>query len=271
MFDFLLKYDPFTLALFATLFTWGMTSLGATVVFFFKTINKKYMNGMLGLAAGIMIAASFWSLLEPAFTIAESQGYTIPWIPVVIGFIGGAAFLFLIDKLLPHLHFESKPENTEGIKTNWNRSTLLVLAMTLHNIPEGLAVGVAFASIAGSGDPAFIMPAVILAIGMGVQNIPEGAAVSLPLRRDGMSRGRAFFWGQFSGFVEVIGGLIGVVAVMSALSILPYALAFSAGAMIYVVIEELIPQAQSDGKTDIPTIGAILGFTLMMILDNALG
>ncbi len=271
MFHFLEGYHPVLLAFLATLFTWLLTAIGASVVFFFKSLDKKFMNGMLGLAAGIMIAASFWSLLEPAFAISEEQGYRIPWIPVVSGFLGGTMFIFLIDKLLPHLHIGSKPENAEGIKTQWNRSTLLVMAITLHNIPEGLAVGVAFASIASTGDVSYIMPAIILAIGMGVQNIPEGAAVSLPLRRDGMSRGKAFFWGQFSGFVEVIGGLIGVVAVISAKSILPYALAFSAGAMIYVVIEELIPQAQSEGKTDIPTIGAILGFSLMMILDNALG
>lgn len=271
MLHFLEGYHPVTLAFFATLFTWGLTTAGASVVFFFRSIDKKFMNGMLGVAAGIMIAASFWSLLEPAFTISEEQGYQIAWLPVVGGFLGGTIFIFLIDKLLPHLHFESKPENTEGIRTKWNRSTLLVMAITLHNIPEGLAVGVAFASIANTSDISYIMPAIILTIGMGVQNIPEGAAVSMPLRRDGMSRGKAFFWGQFSGFVEVIGGLIGVIAVMSAKSILPYALAFSAGAMIYVVIEELIPQAQSEGKTDIPTIGAIFGFTLMMILDNALG
>lgn len=271
MFELLEGFHPVTLALIATLFTWFTTSLGASVVFFLGDIDRKFKDGMLGLAAGIMIAASFWSLLEPAFSIAEEQGYAIPWFPVVGGFLGGAAFLFLIDKLLPHLHFESKPENREGIKTKWNRNTLLVLAITLHNVPEGLAVGVAFASIADTSDITMIMPAVILAIGMGIQNIPEGAAVSLPLRRDGMSKGKAFFWGQFSGMVEVLGGLVGVLAVMAAHSILPYALAFSAGAMIYVVIEELIPQAQSEGKTDIPTIGAILGFTIMMLLDNVLG
>jgi len=271
MFDFLVDYHPVTLAFFATLFTWGMSTLGASVVFFFRTINKKYMNGMLGFAAGIMIAASFWSLLEPALQISEELGYSIPWVPVVGGFLSGTLFIFIIDKLLPHLHMNNKPENSEGIKTNWNRSTLLVMAITLHNIPEGLAVGVAFASIASTSDISYIMPAIILTIGMGVQNIPEGAAVSLPLRGDGMSRGKAFFWGQFSGFVEVIGGMVGVVAVLAATSILPYALAFAAGAMLYVVIEELIPQTQVDGKTDIPTIGAILGFTLMMILDNTLG
>ncbi len=271
MFDFLLGYDPVLLALFATLFTWGMTTVGASVVFIFKNIKPVYMNGMLGLAAGIMIAASFWSLLEPAFSIAEEQGFSMPWIPVTAGFLGGTLFIFLIDKILPHLHFGAKREQAEGIKTKWNRSTLLVLAITLHNIPEGMAIGVAFAAISTTSDMSLIMPAVVLAIGMGLQNIPEGAAVSLPLRREGMSQKKAFFWGQFSGFVEVIGGMIGVLTVVAVISILPYALAFSAGAMIYVVIEELIPQAQADGKTDIPTIGAILGFTIMMILDNILG
>jgi zinc transporter, ZIP family len=271
MLHYLEGLNPVLLALLATVFTWFTTSLGASVVFFLGDLDRKFKDGMLGFAAGIMIAASFWSLLEPAFTIAEDQGYSIPWIPVTGGFLAGAAFLFLIDKLLPHLHFGLAPENAEGIKTQWNRNTLLVLAITLHNIPEGLAVGVAFASIADTSDISMIMPAIILAIGIGIQNIPEGAAVSLPLRRDGMSKSKAFFWGQFSGMVEVFGGLVGVIAVMAAHSILPYALAFSAGAMIYVVIEELIPQAQSEGKTDIPTIGAILGFSIMMILDNALG
>lgn len=262
---------PVLLALLATTFTWFTTSLGASVVFLFKTVNKKYMDGMLGLAAGIMIAASFWSLLEPAFTIAEESGFSIPWLTVVGGFLMGAGFIFLIDKILPHLHIGSDPKFTEGIKTKWNRSTLLILAITLHNIPEGLAVGVAFASIANTGDLALIMPAITLALGMGLQNIPEGAAVSLPLRREGMSRGKAFFWGQFSGLVEVIAGVMGAIAVMAIHSMLPFALAFSAGAMIYVVVEELIPQAQADGKTDIPTIGAILGFAIMMVLDNAIG
>jgi len=268
--DFLLELSTLELALLATCFTWFTTSVGAASVFLFKSVNRKYMDGLLGLAAGIMIAASFWSLLEPAFAITEEK-YAIPWLPVTIGFIAGAAFILILDKILPHLHIGNDISQTEGIKTKWNRSTLLVLAVTLHNIPEGIAIGVVFASLTGYTEISHLMPAIILTIGMSIQNIPEGAAVALPLRREGMSRKKAFFWGQFSGMVEVLGGLIGVVAVLSAQSILPYALAFSAGAMMYVVVEELIPQAQSEGKTDIPTIGAIIGFAIMMVLDNAIG
>ena len=273
MFDWLLKYDAITQAFIATMFTWGVTALGASLVFFFKKINKTVLDGMLGFAAGVMIAASFWSLLAPAIDMAEEMGY-IPWLMVAAGFLGGGAFLWIVDKLLPHMHpglGPDKGDQTEGIKTTWQRSVLLVLAITLHNIPEGLAVGVAFGAVAYGLPSASLAGAVALAIGIGIQNFPEGAAVSIPLRREGLSRRKAFFYGQASGVVEPIAGVLGALAVIKMRPILPFALAFAAGAMIYVVVEELIPEAQNDRKTDIATIGAMVGFTVMMILDVALG
>lgn len=273
MFDWLLQFSPVTQALFATLFTWGVTALGASLVFFFKTINKGVLNGMLGFAAGVMIAASFWSLLAPAIDMAEELGQTA-WLTAAIGFLGGGMFLFLVDKLLPHLHMGLKTSEAEGIKTGWQRSVLLVLAITLHNIPEGLAVGVAFGAVAYGLPSASLAGAVALAIGIGLQNFPEGAAVSIPLRREGLSRRKAFLYGQASGIVEPIAGVIGALAVISMRPMLPYALAFAAGAMIYVVVEELIPEAQQgDGQSrlDIATIGCLLGFTVMMMLDVGLG
>lgn len=261
-------------ALIATLFTWGVTALGASLVFFFKTINKKVLNGMLGFAAGVMIAASFWSLLAPGIELAEELGQT-PYLTAVSGFLLGGAFLYLVDKILPHLHLGLDTTEAEGIKTTWQRSVLLVLAITLHNIPEGLAVGVAFGAVAsGTGTSATLAGAVALAIGIGLQNFPEGAAVSIPLRREGFSRKKAFLYGQSSGIVEPIAGVFGAFAVIRIQPILPYALAFAAGAMIYVVVEELIPEAQREeggSKTDISTIGAMLGFAVMMLLDVALG
>ena len=257
-------------ALCATLFTWFVTALGAAMVFIFKSINKTVLNGMLGFAAGVMIAASFWSLLAPAIEMAEAAG-TTAWIPAVVGFLCGGAFLLLVDKILPHLHIGHSDNEAEGIKTSWQRSVLLVLAITLHNIPEGLAVGVAFGAIAAGLPSAALPGAIALAIGIGLQNFPEGAAVSIPLRREGFSRFKSFLYGQASGVVEPIAGVLGAVAVVAMKPILPYALSFAAGAMIYVVIEELIPEAQLDRKTDIATIGAMLGFALMMVLDVALG
>jgi zinc transporter, ZIP family len=266
--------DPVVQALLATLFTWFLTALGASLVFFFKTINKKIFNGMLGFAAGVMIAASFWSLLAPAIEMAE--GANIPsWIPAVIGFLAGGAFLWLVDKTLPHLHLGSPIEEAEGIKTGWQRSILLVLSITLHNIPEGLAVGVAFGAIAADLPSASLAGAVALAVGMGIQNFPEGAAVSIPLRREGLSRMKSFLYGQASGVVEPLAGVLGAAAVIFMKPILPYALSFAAGAMIYVVVEELIPEAQMDKEnhenTHLATIGAMLGFAVMMMLDVALG
>lgn len=264
------SYNPIILALIATLFTWGITALGAAIVFFFKDINKKILNAMLGFAAGIMIAASFWSLLKPSIEMAEEIGI-IPWIPAVIGFLLGGVFLRLVDKFLPHLHLDKGVGEAEGVKTSLKRSILLVLAITLHNIPEGLAVGVAFGALADGGSGATLASAIALALGIGLQNFPEGAAVSVPLRREGLSRGKSFMFGQLSGIVEPISGVIGAVLVLTMKGILPYALAFAAGAMIFVVVEELIPESQADSGSDIATMGTILGFAVMMLLDVALG
>lgn len=257
-------------ALLATLFTWGLTALGAAMVFFFKSINRKVLDGMLGFAGGVMIAASFWSLLAPSIELAESMG--LPgWLPAVVGFLAGGLFLKLVDKVLPHLHIEAKLEDAEGPKTTWKRSVLLVLAITLHNIPEGLAVGVGFGAL-GAGIPSATMAgALALAMGIGLQNFPEGAAVSIPLRREGMSRWKSFWYGQLSGVVEPVAGFLGALLVVAMRPLLPYALAFAAGAMIYVVVEEVIPESQGSGNSDISTLGALGGFALMMFLDVALG
>ena len=265
-----LKLSPVVQALLATLFTWGVTALGAAMVFFFKEINKKILNAMLGFAAGVMIAASFWSLLNPAIEMAEEMG-TPRYIPAVIGFLFGGAFLFLVDRLIPHLHIGAPDEEAEGIHTQLHRSILLVLAITLHNIPEGLAVGVAFGAAASGLPGAAVASAIALAIGIGLQNFPEGAAVSIPLRREGLSRAKSFLYGQASGVVEPIAGMLGAVAVLAMKPLLPYALSFAAGAMIYVCVEELIPEAQRDSDTDSSSIGAMLGFAVMMFLDVALG
>ena len=265
-----LKLSPVVQALLATLFTWGVTALGAAMVFFFKEINKKILNAMLGFAAGVMIAASFWSLLNPAIEMAEEMG-TPGYIPAVIGFLFGGAFLFLVDRLIPHLHIGAPDEEAEVIHTQLHRSILLVLAITLHNIPEGLAVGVAFGAAASGLPGAAVASAIALAIGIGLQNFPEGAAVSIPLRREGLSRAKSFLYGQASGVVEPIAGMLGAVAVLAMKPLLPYALSFAAGAMIYVCVEELIPEAQRDSDTDSSSIGAMLGFAVMMFLDVALG
>jgi ZIP family zinc transporter len=268
--DKILEINPIVLALLATLFTWGLTALGASMVFFFKKINQKVLNGMLGFAAGVMIAASFWSLLKPAIEMSEEAGQP-GWIPAVIGFLCGGAFLLLVDKLLPHLHLGLSMDKAEGIKTSWQRSILLVLAITLHNIPEGLAVGVAFGALANNPDTGILAGAIALALGIGLQNFPEGAAVSIPLRREGFSRFKAFTFGQLSGVVEPIAGVLGAVLVLTVQPLLPYALSFAAGAMIFVVVEELIPESQTGQETDVSTIGAMLGFATMMLLDVALG
>ena len=270
MIEFLSQLHPIVQALVATLFTWFLTALGAAGVFFHKNVNRKMLDGFLGFAAGVMIAASFWSLLAPAIEMAES-GPLPAWVPAAIGFFTGAAFLFLVDKVLPHLHLGLPMSESEGIKTGWQRSVLLVTAITLHNIPEGLAVGVAFGAVAANMDAATLPAAIALAIGIGIQNFPEGLAVSVPLRREGLSRLKSFWYGQLSGVVEPVAGVIGAAIVLIAQPILPYALSFAAGAMIFVVVEELIPESQQEGNTDIPTIGAIMGFLVMMILDVALG
>ena len=257
-------------ALLATLFTWFVTALGAGLVFFFRTINRKVLDAMLGFAAGVMIAASYWSLLAPAIEMAEESSGPA-WIPATVGFLLGGVFLWTADKILPHLHLGFPMAEAEGLKTSWQRSVLLVLAITLHNIPEGLAVGVAFGALASDISAASLAGAIALALGIGIQNFPEGAAVSVPLRREGMSRLKSFWYGQLSGVVEPIAGVIGAAAVILIKPILPYALAFAAGAMIYVVVEELIPESQLDKNTDVATMGAMGGFAVMMTLDVALG
>lgn len=257
-------------ALLGTLFTWFLTALGAAQVFFFKEINRKALDGMLGCAAGVMIAASFWSLLAPAIALVEEAG-GISWLPPLVGFLSGGLFLWGVDRILPHLHPGFPTREAEGVKTSWQRSVLLVLAITLHNIPEGLAVGVAFGAAAAGQSTATIGAAVALAIGIGIQNFPEGAAVSVPLRREGVSRSKSFFYGQMSGVVEPIAGVAGAALVILMQPILPYALSFAAGAMIYVVAEELIPESQAEKHSDVATIGVMCGFALMMTLDVALG
>ena len=261
---------PVIQALLATLFTWGLTALGAAGVFLTREVSKRLLDAMLGFAAGIMIAASFWSLLAPAIEMSEEMGLP-SWLPPVVGFLGGGLFLWLIDHILPHLHLGEPIEHAEGLKTTWRRSVLLVTAITLHNFPEGLAVGVAFGAVA-AGLPAATLPgAMALALGIGLQNLPEGLAVSLPLRREGLSQGKSFLMGQMSGMVEPLAGVLGAAAVLLMQPLLPYALAFAAGAMIYVVVEELIPEAQRHDDTHMSTWGAMIGFALMMLLDVALG
>lgn len=257
-------------ALLATLFTWAVTAAGASPVFFTQRFHQKLMDGMLGMAAGVMIAASYWSLLAPAIEMSGGD-----WAPATLGFLLGGFFLYAIDKILPHLHIGKELPEAEGIPTHWQRAVLLVLAITLHNIPEGLAVGVAFGAAGQAADPhtarQLFLGAVALAIGIGLQNFPEGLAVAMPLRREGLPRLKAFWYGQLSGLVEPLAGMLGAWAVMSMAALLPYALAFAAGAMIFVVVEELIPESQRNGYSDFATGGTLLGFTLMMVLDVALG
>lgn len=270
MIDFLRGLHPVVQALLGTLFTWFLTLLGAAVAFFGKEVSRKMLDSMLGFAAGVMIAASYWSLLAPA--IEMSAGRAVPaWVPATVGFLLGGAVLRGIDMILPHLHAGLAVSQAEGLRTTWRQTTLLVLAITLHNIPEGLAVGVAFGA-AAAGLPAATLPAAIsLAIGIGIQNFPEGLAVAVPLRRAGYSRFKSFWVGQASGLVEPVAGVIGAVAVLVSQALLPYALAFAAGAMIFVVVEELIPEAQRGGNGDLATLGVMVGFAVMMVLDVALG
>lgn len=257
-------------ALLATIFTWGMTALGAAGVFFFREFNRRVMDAMLGFAAGVMIAASFWSLLSPALELAAS-GPLPAWLPALLGFAGGGAFLGAVDRLVPHLHLNFPRSEAEGPASSWRRSMLLTAAITIHNIPEGLAVGVAFGAAVSGLPGAAWASALALAIGIGIQNLPEGLAISLPLRREGFSRAKAFAVGQLSAVVEPVAAVLGALAVVSARSLLPYALSFAAGAMIFVVVEELIPESQRGGNTDLATAGALLGFAVMMVLDVALG
>ncbi len=268
--DIVKDLSPIAQALLATLFTWGVTALGAATVFTTREVSRRLLDMMLGFAGGVMIAASYWSLLAPA--IEMSEGGEVPvWLPAVSGFLFGGVFLLAIDKILPHLHLGFPREEAEGLKTTWHRAILLVLAITLHNIPEGLAVGVAFGAAASGVPSATLSGAVALAIGIGLQNFPEGIAVAVPLRREGLSTLKSFWYGQLSAVVEPIAGVIGAAAVIVMRPLLPYALSFAAGAMIFVVVEEVIPESQRGGNTDLATMGAMVGFAVMMLLDVALG
>ena len=269
MTGFFAGLSPVVQALLATCFAWGMTALGASLVFGTKNVPRKLLDAMLGFAAGVMIAASFWSLLAPAIELS-GDGSLPEWVPPVIGFLAGGVFLRLLDRLLPHLHPGMKMSEAEGIHTSWRRSVLLVSAITLHNIPEGLAIGVAFGAAASGIPGASLGAAIALAVGIGLQNFPEGTAVAMPLRREGMARSRSFFYGQLSATVEPVAAVIGAAAVIVAQPILPYALAFAAGAMIFVVAEELIPEAKR-GSPDIAAMSLMVGFAVMMTLDVALG
>ncbi len=266
--DYFESINPILAAFYATLFTWGLTAAGAALVFLFKGMNRAVLDGMLGFTGGVMVAASFWSLLAPGIEMSEGEGF-VKVIPAAVGFLLGAAFIFGLDKILPHLHINFK--ESEGIKTPWHKTTLLTLAITMHNIPEGLAVGVLFGGVAAGFDGATIGGAVALALGIGLQNFPEGFAVAVPLRRQGLSRTKSFMYGQASAIVEPIAAVLGAWAVMTFQPILPYALSFAAGAMIFVVVEEVIPETQQDKYTDIATMGFIGGFIIMMTLDVGLG
>ena len=264
------QLHPVWQALCGTLFTWWLTLMGAASGMIGKELSRRVLDLMLGFAAGVMIAASYWSLLAPAIEMAQ-HGPVPAWVPAAVGFLMGAVVLRLIDWVLPHLHPGLSMENAEGVHTHWRQTTLLVLAITLHNIPEGLAVGVAFGAVAANLPAASLSGAIALALGIGIQNFPEGLAVSAPLRRAGMSRAKSFWVGQASGLVEPVAGVVGAAAVLVFTAILPYALAFAAGAMIYVVVEELIPESQQGGNGDLATVGVMVGFTVMMVLDVALG
>ena len=266
--SFFENQHPITGAFYATIFTWLMTALGASLVFFVKKLNRMVLDGLLGFTGGVMVAASFWSLLSPGIEMSPGEGF-IKVLPSSIGFALGALFIFLLDKILPHIHINFK--DSEGIKTPWHRTTLLVLAITLHNIPEGLAVGVLFGGVSLGLPEATISGAVVLALGIGIQNFPEGVAVSMPMRRLGASRIKSFWYGQLSAIVEPLAAVLGAFAVTFFSPLLPYALSFAAGAMIFVVIEEVIPETQQDKYTDFATMGFILGFIIMMSLDVALG
>ena len=266
--SFFENQHPITGAFYATIFTWLMTALGASLVFFVKKLNRMVLDGLLGFTGGVMVAASFWSLLSPGIVMSPGEGF-IKVLPASIGFALGALFIFLLDKILPHIHINFK--DSEGIKTPWHKTTLLVLAITLHNIPEGLAVGVLFGGVSLGLPEATISGAVVLALGIGIQNFPEGVAVSMPMRRLGASRIKSFWYGQLSAIVEPLAAVLGAFAVTFFSPLLPYALSFAAGAMIFVVIEEVIPETQQDKYTDFATMGFILGFIIMMSLDVALG
>ncbi len=264
MINWFLNLNHVLQALLATLFTFGVTAMGAMIVIFFKKINKNFMDAMLGLSGGVMIAASFWSLLSPAIEMANSLKM-ISWLIVSLGFVSGGLLLFIGDKIFDKI--SKKRENNSSIK----RCLMLIFSITLHNIPEGMAVGIAFGSIAYGLDGATVLSACILALGIGIQNFPEGSAVSLPLRREGYSRFKSFLYGSLSGLVEPIAGVIGALLVLKMRFLLPFLLSFAAGAMIYVVVEEIIPESQTNKKKDLMALFTIFGFLIMMILDVMLG
>jgi len=264
--DIFVSLSPVLQAFIATLFTWAITAVGASTVFMTHRVSSRFLNAMLGFASGVMVAAAYWSLLAPSVELSRDRELPV-WFPPVVGFLLGGAVLWLIDRLLPHLHLGFPDADIEGIPTSWKRSTLLMLAVTLHNIPEGLAVGVSFGAVAAALSHVSLASAIALALGIGIQNFPEGMAISLPLRREGMSMSRSFWFGQLSGMVEPLAGLFGAAAVLQITAVLPYAMSFAAGAMFYVVIEELIPECQREGNTNLPTLAAMLGFVLMMILE----
>ena len=271
-----LRSQPVVLQAFlAGLFTWGCTILGSAIVFFFKHISRKLLDIMMGFAAGVMIVTSFWSLLAPSIEYAQSSYGKLSWPPAAIVFLAGGFFLRLINAVVPHLHLtkdiseaESVPEQSQK---KLSKAALLFLAITIHNFPEGLAVGVAFGALSVNPSLEAFVVAIGLALGIGLQNVLEGAALSIPIRTDGKSRLKAFYWGSMSAVVEPIGAVLGAVAVMAMTTILPYALSFAAGAMVFVVVEELIPDSQTNGNTDVATLGLMVGFVLMMVLDVALG
>lgn len=269
MIEWFSNLDYWIQALFATIFTWFITMLGAAVVFFFKKMSKNVMDAMLGFAAGVMIAASFWSLLSPAIEMANELKMC-SWLVIFVGFVGGGLLLFSGDKIYDYFDKKLRKKKNTQFK-NIKRSLMLVFSITLHNIPEGLAVGVAFGSLAYGLEGATLSAACMLALGIGLQNFPEGTAVSVPLRREGFSRKKAFLYGQLSGIVEPISGVIGALLVIRVRFLLPYLLAFAAGAMIYVVVEELIPESQTNKKKDLMALFTLIGFAVMMIMDVALG
>lgn len=269
--DFLTGIGPVYAALLATVFTWLLTAAGASLVFLFKEVKRSVLDVMLGFTGGVMVAASFWSLLNPAIEMSERMLPDMKWLPAAVGFLAGAMFIFALDRYMPHLHINFAEEEKEGMKTQFRKTTLLILAITLHNIPEGLAVGVLFGAAAEGMPEASIPGAIALAIGIGIQNFPEGLAVAVPLRRLGVSRLKSFWYGQMSAIVEPFAGVLGAIAVIHMQPVLPFALAFAAGAMIYVVVEEVIPETQRDRFTDVSVLGFIGGFLVMMILDVALG
>jgi zinc transporter, ZIP family len=269
--SFFIEIGPVWSALIATTFTWLVTAAGASLVFFFKTLNRSVLDPMLGFTGGVMVAASFWSLLAPSIAMSENLYPGFKWLPAAVGFLAGAFFLYALDKFMPHLHLNFNLEEKEGVKTQLHKTTLLILAITLHNIPEGLAVGVLFGAAAIGVEDTSISGAIALAIGIGIQNFPEGVAVAMPLRRLGVSRKQSFWYGQLSAIVEPVAGVIGAIAVIYMQPILPFALAFAAGAMIYVVVEEVIPETQRDKYTDRSVLAFMFGFVIMMVLDVALG